>query len=134
VLVLNPDGNTANTKRFAFNAAIPKLCIPDMAMSIRDIREEEPNLTAQFLDDALLTIVKRELHLRIEREFPWQDDVDITLTIGGFQADVACKISDLQGFINQTPETDAEYEARVAIPYRFFPSMMSCATLFGAAS
>ena len=68
--------------------------------------------TTELSENALLTLIKRVVHLKIERIYPWCDDVHLMIDVNNFNADATCKMSDLSGFISQESETIAEYEVR----------------------
>jgi hypothetical protein len=69
----------------------------------------------EFFMWVVLALLKREVKILFERGDKFSDDnIRITLSISGFTTSLDCKVSDLAGFISQVPETDEEYEERLA--------------------
>ncbi len=99
--------------RIAFLETVPVRIIPNVAIPLRDvINEGFTKSAAQLLEDAVLTVIKRDVRFIIKRPLPCHEDVEIILSIGAFKTIANCMIFDLAGFISQEPETEQEYSLR----------------------
>ncbi len=73
-------------------------------MKIRDFIREDP---ADLACEAVLAIIKEVARFRIRRVRSSTTEIEITLTIGEFEARVICDLSDLPYFLmNPDPESE----------------------------
>jgi hypothetical protein len=113
IISLLVDIDIAGEEKFLeFDSTLPVRVLQDCSISVHDIFNEDFFYYESFIENVIRTLLKRSCRIKIERLFPWQDDVEITLTINAYETGIKCKISDLVSFIDQTPESREEYDAR----------------------
>jgi hypothetical protein len=89
-------------KKIELDMTLPLRVVPDALMSVKDMLDEASDFQ-KFIEDAILTLVKRVVRIKIEPRVPMeiQDDLEITVSISGFESRAVCPLSDLAGLINQ---------------------------------
>jgi len=116
VLELNPD-HAGESKYIQFDAPLPITCVPDAVMSVRDLFDEAGCSESELVKDAMLTLIKRAIRLRIYRPLAHETEVELELSIGGFRSGAKCDIHELAHLISSRRETRLEEENRLENEY-----------------